>query len=30
VRRNALAARQQVLDAEPIVLPSWDLMGALA
>jgi bleomycin hydrolase len=30
-RRNALpAALQQALDAEPIVLPAWDPMGALA
>jgi len=31
VRRSALPAElQQALDAEPIVLPAWDPMGALA
>lgn len=31
VRRSALPAElQQVLDTEPIVLPAWDPMGALA
>jgi bleomycin hydrolase len=30
-RRDALPAElQQALDAEPIVLPAWDPMGALA